>query len=354
MPKARVLIDVERLRQPNSGLGQVSLHLGTEFLAHPSDAWEPVFLIPENRRGIYGQDIAFEAPSRRRRYLPNLAPRYDLWHILHQDASYLPGAATPYVLTINDLNFLGEKSPPKAAKRLRKVQKLVDGATAITVISNYTETVVREHLEFGDTPIEVVYLGLCSDPGAAQTRPAFAPDTSFLFTLGVVRRKKNFHVLVDMLALLDGLSLIIAGNTQDAYADEIREQAQALGIGERVIIAGEIDDSHKIWLFDNCEAFVFPSLYEGFGLPVLEAMSFGKPTFSSALSSLPEVGGDDVFYWDNFEPQHMAEVFRSGLSQFHEDGQRASRLRARADEFTWRNTAHQYAQLYERILADRS
>lgn len=353
MAKARVLIDVERLRQPNSGLGQVALHLGTEFLAHPSDAWEPVFLIPENRLGIYGQDIACEVPSRRRRYLPNLAPRYDLWHILHQDASYLPGTVTPYVLTIHDLNFLGEKSPPKAAKRLRKVQKLVDGATAVTVISKYTESVVREHLEFGGTPVEVVYNGLCSDPGAVQSRPEFAPEASFLFTLGVVRRKKNFHVLVDMLALLDGLSLIIAGNTRDGYADEIRERAQALGIGERVIIAGEIDDSHKTWLFNNCDAFVFPSLYEGFGLPVLEAMSFGKPTFSSALSSLPEVGGEDVFYWDSFEPQHMAEVFRSGLSQFHEDTQRASRLRARADEFSWRNASHKYAQLYERILADR-
>ena len=353
MGKARVLIDVERLRQPNSGLGRVALHLGTEFLAHPSEAWDPVFLIPENRRGIYGQDIACEIPSRRRRYLPNFAPRYDLWHIMHQDASYLPGAATPYVLTIHDLNFLGEKSPPKAAKRLRKVQKLVDGATTVTVISKYTESVVREHLEFGDTPVEVVYNGLCSDPDATQTRPDFAPGTTFLFTLGVVRRKKNFHVLVDMLAQLDGLSLIIAGNTGDAYADEIRERAQALGIDERVIIAGEIDDDHKNWLFDNCEAFVFPSLYEGFGLPVLEAMSFGKPTFSSALSSLPEVGGEDVFYWENFEPQHMAAVYRDGLSKFHEDSQRASRLRARADEFSWRNAARRYAQLYENILADR-
>lgn len=353
MTTPRVLIDVERLRQPNSGLGQVALHLGRELLARPSDRWEPVFLIPRNRLDIYGREIEHEIPSWRRRYLPGLAPRYDLWHMLHQDPGYMPGRGTPYILTINDLNFLGEKSPAKASRRLRKVQRLVDGASALAVLSEYTGQIVREHLDVGETPVEVVYPGRCSDPEAVARRPDFAPAGSFLFALGMVRRKKNFHVLVEMLARLSDPSLIIAGNAEGEYAREIEERARALGIHDRVILPGEIGEDHKAWLFENCEAFVFPSLHEGFGLPVLEAMSYGKPVFCSTRASLPEVGGEDAFYWEHFEPEYMAGVLGDGLASFREEPRRSDRLRTRASEFTWTDAARRYARMYERVLGAR-
>jgi len=347
----RVLIDVERLRQPNSGLGQVALNLGQQFLAHPSDKWRPVFLIPEDRRDTFGRPIDFEVPSWRRRYVPRLAPRYDLWHILHQDASYLPAPTTPHILTIHDLNFLEEKSAVKATKRLARVQKLVDGAQAVTVISNFTRSIVEQHLDLGGTPVEVVYNGLCTDPASSGEPPDNMPDGEFLFTLGVVRRKKNFHVLVDLLAKLDGVNLVIAGNTKGTYADEIRQHASDLGVTDRLAIVGEIESSHKAWLFHNCKAFVFPSLYEGFGLPLLEAMSFGKPTFCAARTSLPEVGGDDVFYWNDFDADYMVDVFRTGMQAFESEPERLDRLRVRAERFSWQNAAKHYAELYDRVLA---
>lgn len=349
MPRPRVLIDVERLRQPNSGLGQVALHLVGQYLKDPPEDWEPVFLIPEDRLDHFEQRFEFEVPSWRRRYVRALAPEYNLWHMLHQDASYLPGPRTPYLLTVNDLNFLHEKSPGKARKRLRKVQRLVDGAAAITVISQFTESVVREHLEVGDKPIHVVYIGLGVDPDVPGERPDFAPDSPFLFNVGVVRRKKNQHVLIDFLANTEDLKLVIAGNTKDDYADRIMERVATLGLGDRVIMPGEITEAHKAWLFRHCEAFVFPSLHEGFGLPVAEAMLYGKPTFSSTKCSLPEVGGDDVFYWDDFDATAMAAGFRDGMNTFAADPGRAERLRQRAANFSWANTARRYAELYREL-----
>jgi len=349
MSLPRVLIDVERLRQPNSGLGQVALHLVNQYLEDPPTDWEPVFLIPEDRLDRFDVPFAYEVPNWRRRYARVLAPEYNLWHMLHQDASYLPGPRTPYILTINDLNFLFEKSPAKAQKRLAKVQRLVDGASAITVISKFTESVVREHLRLGDTPVHVVYIGLGSDPDDPGEKPDFAPAEPFLFNVGVVRRKKNQHVLIDFLARIDDIKLIVAGNTDDDYADEIRERVAALGLGDRVIMPGEITEAHKTWLFRHCEAFVFPSLYEGFGLPVAEAMSHGTPTFASTRSSLPEVGGDDVFYWDDFDPDAMAAVYRDGKAAFHADPERAARLAERAATFSWENTARRYAELYRQF-----
>ena len=349
MSRPRVLIDVERIRQPNSGLGQVALHLVNQYLREPPDDFDPVFLIPEDKLDFLRGRFQYEVPSWRRRYARSLAPEYNLWHMLHQDASYLPGPRTPYLLTINDLNFLFEKGPAKARKRLRKVQRLVDGASAITVISRFTESVVREHLDVGDTPIHVVYIGLGSDPTTPGERPDFVPDGPFLFNVGVVRRKKNQLVLIDFLAETEDIKLVIAGNTKDDYAGQILDRVAALGLGDRVIMPGEISEEHKSWLFQNCEAFVFPSLHEGFGLPVAEAMSHGKPTFSSTRSSLPEVGGDDVFYWDDFDASAMASVYRDGMEAFRNEPGLSDRLVARAATFSWANCAKRYAELYRQL-----
>ena len=352
MSRPRVLIDVERLRQPNSGLGQVSLHLVNEYLKHPPDDWQPVFLLPEDRLDVFGQNIEYEIPTWNRRYARALAPDYNLWHMLHQDASYLPGRHTPYILTIHDLNFLFEKTPAKARKRLKRVQRLVDGAKAIAVISRFTESVVREHLDLGDIPVQVVYNGIPEPVDVPASRPTFAPDGPFLFNVAMVRRKKNQHVLIDLLARLDELNLVIAGNTRDDYADEIWNRTKELGLGDRVVMPGEISEADKSWLFAHCDAFVFPSLYEGFGLPIAEAMRYGKPTFASTRSSLPEVGGEDVFYWDDFDADAMATVFRNGMSSWTADPERADRLQRRAAKFTWENTAKEYAALYRRYWID--
>lgn len=351
MRSPRSLIDVERVRQSNSGLGQFALNLGLQFLANPSPNWTPIFLLPKDRRDVFGQPVETVSPSWRLRYAPRFGPSYDLWHILHQDASYLPAPGTPYVLTIHDLNFLGEKSATKARKRLARVQKLVDGAAAITVISNFTKSVVEQHLDTGSTPIEVIYNGLCSDPTATGRCVDALPEGEFLFSLGVVRPKKNFHVLVDLVAKVDGVNLVIAGNTKGAYADEIRQRAVTLGVSDRLFILGEVDNDQKVWLFRNCRAFVYPSLYEGFGLSVVESMRFAKPTFCAARTSLPEIGGDDVFYWDDFDPDNMAAVFRQGMQAYHDEPERLDRMRTRAAQFSWENAARQYASLYERILS---
>ena len=348
--KARphVLIDVERLRQRNSGLGQVALHLVNEYLARPPADWDPVFLVPADRLDTIDGRIDYEVANWKRRYARALAPDYSLWHVLHQDASYLPAPRTPYILTINDLNFLFEKSAGKGQKRLRKVQRLVDGAAAVTVISRFTESVVREHLDLGNTPVSVVYIGLGVDPDVRPEKPDFAPNRRFLFNVGVLRRKKNQHVLIDFLSRLDDYALVIGGNTKDDYANEIRERIAALRLEDRVHLAGEISEAHKSWLFGHCEAFVFPSLYEGFGLPVAEAMRYGKPVFASNRSSLPEVGGEDVFYWSDFDPDAMARLFRDGMAAYKADPGRARRLSERANRFTWENCAREYAALYRR------
>jgi glycosyltransferase involved in cell wall biosynthesis len=114
---------------------------------------------------------------------------------------------------------------------------------------------------------------------------------------------------------------------------------------------GEISDAHRTWLYENCDALLFPSLSEGFGLPVVEAMAHGKPVFMSDRTSLPEVGGSLGFYWKDFSPAHMLQVFQTGMATFRQDPEYARKLSAHAKSFSWQHTAAEYLKLYAELLA---
>lgn len=351
--KSTVLIDAERLRSPANGLGQVSLNLSRELMQLRSDYWRPVFLVPKHRQDILGETAEIEVAGWKRRHLPQFGRRFGLWHVTHQDSVFCPNPGTRYVLTIHDLNFLKEKSPEKAAKRLAKVQALVDGATWITTISEFTRGVVEEHLHLGDTPVTVIYNAPCTDPDLTAARPPNVPDDEFLLALGVVRPKKNLHVLMGFLARVEDVKLVIAGNNESDYLDRLLSEAQEHGVLDRVVVTGEVSEAEKLWLLQNCKALTFPSLLEGFGLPVIEAMSYGKPVFCSHLTSLPEIGGDAAYYWHDFNPDSMATVYKDGMAALEADPDGANKLRARAAEFNWADAAKRYGDLYETILAEQ-
>ena len=179
-----------------------------------------------------------------------------------------------------------------------------------------------------------------------ETPTNYKPSAPFLFSIGTVLRKKNFHVLPCLLEQND-MELIIAGNPSK-YSDVVMEWAIKCGVESRVHLIGSIDDSDKDWYYRNCEAFVFPSIAEGFGLPVLEAMSYGKPTFLSKYTSLPEIGRDFAFYFDvDFTPRDMQRVLIDGLAEF--EGRDVDTQIAYAKSFSWENMAREYCKIYNQL-----
>jgi glycosyltransferase involved in cell wall biosynthesis len=117
------------------------------------------------------------------------------------------------------------------------------------------------------------------------------------------------------------------------------------------IQTGEVSDADRQWLDEHCEALLFPSLTEGFGLPVLEALQCGRPVFISRLTCLPEVGVDLRFYRDSFSPEHMQQVLRTGLAAVHADPGYAERARAHAARFSWERAVQDYLAVYDMVLA---
>jgi len=287
MKKANVLIDLDRLKDLTTGLGQVAYHFGKVISQIEDNELHFTFLVPEKFKNYFGNKVDYEVISLKRRLFPAMSPKYDLWYTIHQDSNLYPHAGTPFILTINDLNFLGEKKESKAKKRLAILQHKVDKATVITTISEYTANVVKANLQTGTIPIQTVYCGVEVEEFPAASRPAFAFEGDLLFSIGVIQPKKNCMVLLEFMQNIpENYKLVIAGNKAGDYSVAIEKRIAELGLEHRVILPGKISDADKYWMYTNCKAVLFPSKFEGMGFPPVEAMRFGKPVFASTWSCI--------------------------------------------------------------------
>jgi glycosyltransferase involved in cell wall biosynthesis len=346
----RVLLEMEKLKNLNSGLGQFCLSIGAQFQKLSPQNIELDFYLPSLQKNVFGENFHYKPHSALHKLIPMSGAEYDIWHCLQQDSHYLPTSKnTKLILTIHDLNFLEKYKGSKLKRKLNSLQKRVNKASAITVISKFTEMIVRENLELNGKPVHVIPNGnsLKTIENAAQ--PGFINFPDFIFSIGVLSPRKNFHTLLPLLQGNKQLRLVIAGEADSDYAKQLMKTAERLGINERLFLVGTIDDATKYWLYKNCTAFVFPSLAEGFGLPVVEAMSLGKPVFLSNFTSLPEVGGTEAYYWKNYEPAYMTDIFEKGMSDFNSDPEKIKRSIEWAKQFSWEDAAKAYLKLYSEI-----
>lgn len=311
------------------------------------------FYTPPQVKGIFGARCPYITQHSIQKFcLPSLK-HYTIWHATYQSSDYLPflNRKIKVVLTIHDLNFLYDtgKSERKKQKYLRHLQRNIDRSSAIICVSEFGKKDVLEHCDTGDRPVYVIHNGTNSLEEPALCGSSYKPRHRFLFSIGVVNRKKNFHVLLPLLQNNPDMELLIAGRPDDAdYIHFIMNKARELGVAGQVRVLGAISEAEKSWYFRNCYAFTFPSLAEGFGLPVAEAMSVGKPLFLSDRTSLPEIGRDVAFYFEDFNDRCMQSVFARGMEQYIRGGME-ERIRKRSNEFCWHKAAQQYAEVYRSI-----
>lgn len=363
----RIVVDLEKLRHINCGLGRFSLHFAQELLRIAPGRFDPVFFLAEGTDRHLpegGFEKITTAPWKKevalRRLRPLIRPflrpsRIDLWHVTNQMSKYLPlDDRVPVVLTIHDLTFLHETPHDEQLRRIERkladIQAKVDRSAAIVTDSQYVASDVQAHLAVGDRPVHVVHLGLSAPPAAAASRPAFVPEGPFVLTVGNCLAHKNFHVLFDLLDRLPDRRLVIAGKKATPYGDFLGREISRRGLEGRAILPGEVSDADRQWLYEHCEAFLFPSLTEGFGFPVLEAMQCGRPVFLSRTTCLPEIAGSHGFYFDAFDAASMANAYEAGLATYRDDPGFADRARAHAAGYSWAETARGYLRVYEATL----
>jgi glycosyltransferase involved in cell wall biosynthesis len=347
-----ILLDCERMKYPYTGLYYYCLHLGKSLLKEVPNDLGLCFYVPGAAGPVFGPDACYlQQRTVHKLILPQ--SRFQLWHSTHQASDYFPWKRKMKVLlTIHDLNFLYDpsKSDAKKKKYLAKMKEKIDRADHIVAISNFTLADIRRHLDIGDKPCSVIYNGSNIEEIASLQPPQYRPLSPFYFTIGTILEKKNFHVLPALL-LKNRMQLVISGITQsEEYKNRIISEARKLGVADRLVFTGTISENDKQWYLKNCAAFVFPSLSEGFGLPVVEAMHFGKPVLSAKTTSLPEIGGEHAYYFENFDPEHMNQLAREALSGHTPE--KAREIREWSAQFEWKASARKYLQLYHQLLND--
>ncbi|MGI9145259.1 MAG: glycosyltransferase family 4 protein [Chloroflexota bacterium] len=233
-------------------------------------------------------------------------------------------------------------------------------ADHILAVSNYTR---RQFLEmfpyFPEARISVVYEASRFAGPTASAAPhglVHLQPREFWLAVGTTEPRKNHLRLLAAYARLRATHsatypLVLVGGA-GWMMDDLGARIESLGLVGHVQRLGYVDDLALQWLYQNCTAFCYPSLLEGFGLPVVEAMSLGAAVLTSSVTSLPEVVGDAGVLVDPFD----VDAICAGMRLLAEDATRLARLRAdalrRARQFSWRSAAAQVIDLYRALLEE--
>lgn len=349
----RIVIDSSPLRYLNTGLGQFTFHLLQELSALPFAEAKLCSLVHPCYAHLVPRGIAIEPATWLRRHASRGVQRHlyracKVWHMTTENTRLtgVPRGAS-VVLTIHGLHFLDESPREEADRELADVQMLVESASVITVVSAFTADLVRQRLDVRNKSVHVIPNGVDRKAIASST-PSWAPKGKFLFSIGTFFARKNFHVLIPMMNFLPEYTLILAGDAGHDYGAKVRAWVQAANLQDRILMPGEVTEGEKQWLYSQAEALVFPSISEGFGIPLIEAFQHGKPVFCGRYGSLPEIGKDYAWFWDNFDPESMATQVREKLS-LEPTVSRSIRVDYAAG-FSWAAAARRYQEIYRSLL----
>ncbi len=308
-----------------------------------------------------------------------------LWHLClyplmlrrhHCDCAFLPAGnrrlglwyGVPSVSTIHDLSQLhidGKYDPLRMFYIRRVLPLMMQRLTRLVSVSNSTRRDLVDHAGIHPQHIRVAYNGADLSGFASTVRSearetiasAMGIDSAFiLYTARLEHPGKNHVRLLEALALLKqhGLlahKLVLAGSRWNG-AEVIEDRIVQLGLSDDVIITGFVDAQLLPPLYAAADVFVFPSLFEGFGIPLLEAMAAGTAVCAANVSSIPEVVGDAALLFDPREPDDIARQLGRLLQDSKLRQQLVARGRQRARQFSWDDAASGVLQqCYEAVAA---
>jgi glycosyltransferase involved in cell wall biosynthesis len=382
MSSIRIGIDCTAAVRQGAGIGRYTRHL-VDALTQLDVENQYVLLVA--RGGISRPQPWLEVVASRRHVRVVSLPLSDramavLWHRLGLplwaewfcgalDVFHSPDFTLPPVLrartalTVHDLSFVRVPESADPALRsylLRVVPASVRRADAVLADSQSTRSDVIECIGADPARVEVVYPGVeprfrpLEDAHALQAvRSRYGLPDRFMLGLGTLQPRKNYERLIEAYGMTRRevraqVKLVIAGGKGWLY-DSIFRRVEELGVAADVRFAGYVADEDLPALYTLAELFVFPSLYEGFGLPPLEAMACGTPVVTSNVSSLPEVVGEAALLVDALDVLALAEAIQRALS---DEGLRSRMThlgRQQARRFTWPGAAKKLLDLYGRL-----
>jgi glycosyltransferase involved in cell wall biosynthesis len=331
-------------------------------------------LYSQNLRGVGGKQLATSFKSRHV-YLPNrnninkllgnwpiketLAP-YDLLHIPNNFAHINRPEKT--IVTLHDALFMrmDEKGFDHLGMR-EYVPALMHKCKGIITCSQSSKRDIVETMNINPEKIDVIYWGLNHEIFYHNTNKELIKNNlsaeykisrPFFLSVSCNAERKNTHKLVEAYLLLARQNpvndLVLIWNKPPAFVLEMITEAK---MNDQVHFISNVSDVTLAQLYNGCTAFIFPSSYEGFGLPVLEALACGAPVVTCNNSSLPEVGGAAAIYIQDPTVKNILIGLENFENKTYDVNQLSSKGIKQADRFRWETTAASYLKLYERYLS---
>lgn len=291
--------------------------------------------------------------------------RPDLVHVQYTAPLFCPA---PIVVTIHDVSYIDRPDylPRARAMQLQlTVRRTVKRAARVITISEFSRQRIAETYDIDPEKISVTPLAsqrhfrpLNRELAIRQVQERLGVDRPFLLNVGDLHPRKNqigliraFRELLRAHPELPHVLLMAGKHTW--FAPRVLEEVRRSGLEERIILTDFIEDDFLPTLYNACELFVFPSFYEGFGLPVIEAMACGRPVVCSSATALPEVADGAALL---FEPHSIAQqmrAMRDALIDTELNARMEKKSLQRAKAFDWRETARMTLDVYRELAESR-
>jgi glycosyltransferase involved in cell wall biosynthesis len=381
--KYRILIDATTIIEKKDGLSQYIISLLNNFSEEALDSYEISVLVNKGlqreefwevikTRG-YKTAVALIAPIGPKRewdmfrYLLKHKNEFDLFH---STSNQYPAFLKNGIATVHDITFkkyLNSKwwTFNMGSRFLNFVIKnALKNAAAVIAVSEYTKKDLIENYKINlkdSEKIKVIYEGWehLKDIKADESSESFPKIKDYLFYVGTTRVHKNMKNLlkafnIAIASLPKNTKLVVSGNETYLNEDDKATIAAINKDGERVLFTGFVSNSRLKYLFKNADAFIFPSLSEGFGIPVLESFYFKKPLLCSNTTSLPEIAGDAALYFNPESPENMAEVILQFFNNRKIEAELIEKSAERLKLFSWKKAASETLELYREILKNKN
>jgi glycosyltransferase involved in cell wall biosynthesis len=331
----------------------------SEFVAYLSasdvNGWVP---------GAFERRIVAQNPFQRLGYDLSRCVARDKPDLLHVQYTAPLACPVPVVATIHDVSYIEHPELFRLARRtqlLWSVRRTVRMAAKIITVSEFSRSAIARVYGLDPSGIAVVpnaaapiFRPLNAGLARCRVMERFGFGAPYVLTVGDLQPRKNHVGLIrafaDAIRSVPGLPhhLVITGK-ETWFAPRIRAAAKDSGVADRIHFTGFVSDEELLHLYNACQLFVLPSFYEGFGLPVLEAMACGCPVACSDVSAIPEVADSAALL---FDPHSKPEMVRAILDLIRspELSKRISKLgQNRALRFSWRKAARKTLDIYQEV-----
>ncbi len=269
----------------------------------------------------------------------------------------------PTVLTVHDLAYLYfPDSYTYTYKLFLKVflTRSIKIADKIIAVSNNTKSDVVKHFGVPESKIEVIYESAdvffkVDKSKVHEVREKYGINKDFILGLGLISPRKNFSTLLKAFKKLlhkgVDVQLVIVGGKGWLY-NQVLKLVSDLNIGSKVVFTGYVPKEDLLYLYNCAKMFVYPSLYEGFGIPILEAMACGCPVIASNTSSIPEVCGDAAILVNPLDVDEICERMLTLLKDVSLRESLIERGLRQASKFSWIKTAERTMELYKNVYRE--